>query len=75
MSRIGKTTDHELAPAEASTPAAAPPAKKPRKTLKPLTLEERLAFGSFQIPEAAQLCACSVSSVNPTSPTGGVRGR
>ena len=60
--RIKKTTD-KSAPAEASAPPAAP-AKKSRKSLAPLTDEQRFATGVFTIPEAARFCACSVSGIN-----------
>jgi hypothetical protein len=45
----------------------APPTKHKsgkRKSLAPLTIEERFATGVFTIPEAARHCACSVSSIN-----------
>jgi hypothetical protein len=40
------------------------PAKKQRKSLAPLTDEQRFATGVFTIPEAARFCACSISSIN-----------
>jgi hypothetical protein len=62
-----ESTDHEAGEpvAETSAPVAQPAKiKKPRKPLRPLTLEERLLHGCFSIPEVAQLCECSVSSIN-----------
>jgi excisionase family DNA binding protein len=43
---------------------AARPAKKQRKPLRPLTIAERLEVGNFTLPEAAQLCACGISSLH-----------
>jgi hypothetical protein len=40
------------------------PAKKQRKSLAPLTDEQRFATGVFTIPEAARFCACSISSIS-----------
>jgi hypothetical protein len=67
MSEHIKDHSHEsIETAPVAEATAQPPKRKSgqRKSLEPITLKDRLAFGVLTIPECATLLACSVSSIN-----------